>query len=44
MGKLGWTAILVFGAAFVADRYWNYGLYTDSALRVLREIRRSFGW
>jgi hypothetical protein len=35
---------LFFGAALAADRYWNYSYYTDSALTVLREIKRSFGW
>jgi hypothetical protein len=44
MGKFGWTAIVVLGAAFAADRYWNYGYYTESALVVLRQIRQSFGW
>jgi len=44
MGKLGWTMILVLGAAFAADQYWNYGYYTDGALSMLRNIRGSFGW
>ena len=44
MGKLGWTALVVVCAAVVADRYWNYGYYTDGALQVFREIRRGFGW
>ena len=44
MGKFGWTAIGVIAAALVADQYWNYGYYTDSALAVLRDIKRSFGW
>lgn len=44
MGKFGWTVIGVLVAAFVADQHWNYGRYTDSALAVLREIKRSFGW
>jgi len=44
MGKFGWTAIGILVAAFVADQYWNYGYYTDSALAMLRQIRQSFGW
>jgi hypothetical protein len=44
MGKLGWTALIVLGAAFAADQYLNYGYYTDSTLNMLREVRRSFGW
>jgi hypothetical protein len=44
MGKLAWTAIFVFGAAFAADQYWNYGHYTDGTLAVMRQIRHSFGW
>jgi hypothetical protein len=44
MGKPGLIAIVIFGAAIVADRYWNYGYYTDGAMILLREIRRSFGW
>jgi len=44
VGKFGWTAIGVLVAAFVADQYWNYGYYTDSALAMLRQIRQSFGW
>jgi hypothetical protein len=44
MGKPGFTAIAIFGAALAADRYWNYSYYTDSVLTVLREIKRSFGW
>jgi hypothetical protein len=44
MGKFGWTAIGVLVAAFVADQYWNNGLYTDGALAMLRHIRHSFGW
>jgi hypothetical protein len=44
MGKLAWTAIFVFGAAFGADQYWNFGKYTDATLSVLRQIRYSFGW
>lgn len=43
MGKLGWTAIFVLGAAFAADQYWSFGKYTDAALSVLQEIGRSFG-
>jgi hypothetical protein len=37
-------AAAVLAAAFLADRYWNFGLYTDGALRLLTEIRGSFGW
>ena len=44
MGKLAWTAIFVFGAAFAADQYWNFGKYTDATLSVLHQIRYSFGW
>ena len=44
MGKLAWTAIIVFGAAFAADQYWNFGKYTDATLSVLGAIRYSFGW
>jgi hypothetical protein len=44
MGKLAWTAIFVFGAAFAADQYWNLGKYTDATLSVLHQIRYSFGW
>jgi hypothetical protein len=40
----GQTWLHLFGAALAADRYWNYSYYTDSALTVLREIKRSFGW
>jgi hypothetical protein len=44
-GKRGLTVIAVFGAALAADRFWNYGYYSDSALiTLLREIKRSFGW
>jgi hypothetical protein len=44
MGKLGWSAILLFLAAVVADRYLNNGYYTDGGLAMLRQIRYSFGW
>jgi hypothetical protein len=44
MGKVGWAAIIVVGAAFAADQYWNYGSYTDGTFSVLRQIRHSFGW
>jgi hypothetical protein len=44
MGKVGWTAIGVLVAAFLADHYWNYGRYTDGALAMVRHIKRSFGW
>jgi hypothetical protein len=44
MGKLGWTAIGVLIAALVADQYWNYGYFTDAAVNMFRQIRRSFGW
>ncbi len=44
MGKLGWTAIFVIGAAVASDEYWNYGYFTDGTLEVLREIRHAFGW
>ena len=44
MGKLGWAAIGILVAAFVADQYWNYGYYTDGALAMLRHIKHSFGW
>jgi hypothetical protein len=44
MGKLGWTAVLVFCAAVAADQHFNYGRYTDGTLAMLREIRRAFGW
>jgi hypothetical protein len=44
MGKLGWTAIGVLVAAYVADQYWNHGYFTDATLTVLRQIRQSFGW
>ena len=44
MGKLGWSAIFILGAAFAADRYFNYGYYTDGAIIMLRQIRNSFGW
>ena len=43
MGKLvGWQQLFLqqqFGRP-----YWNLGLYTDGALRLLTEIRGSFGW
>jgi hypothetical protein len=38
------AAILVLVAALMADRYLNYGFYTDAALNVLRSMGRSFGW
>jgi hypothetical protein len=44
MGKLGWTAIFVLGAALAADQYWNFGRYTDAAIAMLRAIQRSFGF
>lgn len=44
MGKPAFAAIIVFCAAIAADQYWNYGYYTDGALRALREIRHAFGW
>jgi hypothetical protein len=42
MGKLSWIAIIILGCA--ADRYLNYGYYTDASLSALRQIRHSFGW
>jgi hypothetical protein len=44
MGKLGWTAVFVLGAAFAADHYYNYGFYTDGTMNMLRQIGHSFGW
>ena len=44
MGKLGWSGILIFGAAFAADQYFNYGYYTDGTIMMFRQIRNSFGW
>jgi hypothetical protein len=44
MGKFSWTVLVVLGAAFAADQYWNYGYYTDNAMNVLRQIQHSFGW
>lgn len=44
MGKVGWTVIIILGAALAADQYWNYGHYTDGAIAVLRQIQHSFGW
>jgi hypothetical protein len=43
MGKLGLTAILLLGAAVVADRYFNYGRHTDGVIATLRQIQRTFG-
>lgn len=44
MGKFGWTAVIVFGAAVAADQYWNYGYYTDGVMQTLHHIQNSFGW
>lgn len=44
MGKFSWIVIFVLCAALAADRYWNYGYFTDGALSMLRQIRTSFGW
>jgi hypothetical protein len=40
---MGWISVAGV-AAVAADKYFNYGYYTDGALLMLREIRRSFGW
>jgi hypothetical protein len=43
MGKLvGWQQL--FLQQHFGRPYWNLGLYTDGALRLLTEIRGSFGW
>jgi hypothetical protein len=44
MGKVGWSAIIVFFGAVAADQYFNYGYYTDAGLQVLRQIQHAFGW
>ena len=44
VGKGFLTVVLFVGAAIAADRYYNFGHYTDGALSMLREIRRSFGF
>jgi hypothetical protein len=44
MGKLGWSGILILGAAFAADQYFNYGYFTDGTITMFRQIRNSFGW
>ena len=42
--KPGLAAILIFLGAIVADRHWNFGFYTDGAIGLLVEVRRSFGY
>jgi hypothetical protein len=44
MAKFGWTAVVAVGCLLAADRYWNYGFYTDTTLSVLRQISRSLRW
>jgi len=44
MGKLGWTAIIVFCAVVAADQHFNDGYVTDGAFAMLRQIRYAFGW
>jgi hypothetical protein len=36
--------MIVLAGAVAADQYWNYGFYTDGALRAFHQIRHSFGW
>jgi bacteriorhodopsin len=36
-------AALLIAAAVAADQYYNYGYYTDGALAMLHQMRRSFG-
>ena len=43
-GKGFLIAIVIVFAAVAADRYYNFGHYSDGALSMLREIQRSFGF
>ena len=45
MGGKGFLiAILIVGAAVAADQYFNSGYFTDGAIAMFREIKRSFGF
>lgn len=44
MPKVLLAIVLALGGAVAADRHYTYGIYTDAALNMLRQIGHSFGW
>lgn len=44
MARIVWIIVLTIGILATIDHFLYFSFYTDAAISLLLELRRSFGW